>query len=123
MVLSLPAIIAAGVLFGKGLANRVVRQVRRAEGQDRGTSTQRINPPIPALPGSQYGKLDGALAAGSSATVSRYYWNGSAWADTTSNDTVYAPPLLTSGSIASGKWVEYYWNIAASRFIVCGREC
>jgi len=70
-----------------------------------------------------YGKLDGALAAAGSATVSVYYWTGSAWTDTTANLTTYAPPLLSSGSIASGKWVRIEWCFDSARWEVVSAEC
>jgi hypothetical protein len=77
--------------------------------------------PFPVQP--QYGKLDGALAAAGSATVSIWTWNGSAWADSTENETVYAPPLLASGSIASGKWVRIEWVYEVERWEVVSAEC
>lgn len=58
------------------------------------------------------GKLDGALAAGGSATLSIWELNAGQtdWvnqsADTTRNQTIYAPSVLRTGSLASGKWVE-----------------
>ena len=50
-----------------------------------------------------WAKLDGALASGGSATAS--IWDDVPLADTTDNLTVYAPPVLASGSLASGSWV------------------
>jgi hypothetical protein len=70
-----------------------------------------------------YGKLDGAMAAAGSATVSIYEWDGSAWADSTENKTVYAPPLLSSGSIAIGKWVRIGYNSQSTRWEVLSAEC
>lgn len=58
------------------------------------------------------GVLDGALAAGGSATMSVWELNDGQtdWvtqsADTTRNETVYAPAVMRSGTIAVGKWVE-----------------
>jgi hypothetical protein len=78
---------------------------------------------IVTLPTFFYGKLDGALAAAGSATVSIWRWTGSAWADTTANLTVYAPPLLASGSIASGKWVRIEWCFDSTRWEVVSAEC
>ena len=58
------------------------------------------------------GVLDGALAAGGSATMSIWELNDGQtdWvnqsADTTRNETVYAPAVMRSGTIAVGKWVE-----------------
>lgn len=51
-----------------------------------------------------WAKLDGALAFDGTATAS--VWDGAPLADTTDNLTVYPPPVLTSGSIASGTWVR-----------------
>lgn len=73
-----------------------------------------------------YGKLDGALASGDSVTMSIWYWTGSAWADSGDNLTVYAPPLLSSGSIASGKWVRTKWCggiYGSGRWEVVSAEC
>jgi hypothetical protein len=51
-----------------------------------------------------WAKLDEDLATGGSETAS--IWDGVPLADTTDNVTVYAPPVLTSGSLASGNWVR-----------------
>lgn len=58
----------------------------------------------------RWGKLDGTLNAGSSATVSLWKGTGNEWykwdQDSGDNVTAYAPPYLPSGrSVASGKWV------------------
>ena len=71
----------------------------------------------------QYGKLDAQLNSGSSATMSVWSWTGSAWADSTDNLTVYAPPLLSSGNIASGKWVRVEWCVESARWEVVSAEC
>lgn len=52
--------------------------------------------------GTLKGKLDGALAYDSSATLSVWAWNGSVEADTGVNVTVYDWPLSTGETIASG---------------------
>lgn len=58
------------------------------------------------------GVLDGALSAGGSATLSIWELDAGEtdWvnhsSDTTRNETVYAPAVMRSGSIAVGKWVE-----------------
>ena len=51
----------------------------------------------------QYAVLDADLPAGGSCSATIYY----DYPDATNNqtDTVYAPPLLTSGSLTSGSWV------------------
>ena len=65
-----------------------------------------------------YGKVDSTWTS-STATVS-IWANGS---DTTANLTVYAPPLLASGSIASGKWVRIEWCFDSTRWEVVSAEC
>lgn len=72
-----------------------------------------------------FGKLDGSLSstAGSSATMSIWNWISGAWTDTTKNLTVYAPPLLSSGSIASGKWVRAEYHAQSRRWYVVSAEC
>lgn len=69
------------------------------------------------------GKLDGALNADSSATFSVWTWNGSAYADSTNNITVYAPWVLASGSVASGKRGVAGWNIETNRWELVEGEC
>ncbi len=70
--------------------------------------------------GWEWGKLDGALAASGTATMS--VWRDDPLADTTDNITVSAPPLLLSGSLASGSWV---WAQLHSNglWYVMGGEC
>lgn len=68
------------------------------------------------------GKLGGALSAGGSATMSIWYYNGSAEADTAVNITVY-DWLLASGSIASGKKVVAHWDARSGRYYVTAAEC
>lgn len=69
-----------------------------------------------------FGVLDGALAQGSSATMSVYKHDGSSWSDTTANVTVY-DRLLKSGAsdISSGKWVvaRFY----SGRWWIVSAEC
>lgn len=69
-----------------------------------------------------FGVLDGALAQGSSATMSVYRHDGSSWVNTTSNVTVY-DRLLKSGAsdISSGKWVvaRFY----SGRWWIVSAEC
>ena len=73
----------------------------------------------------RWGKLDGALNSGSTAVVSLWQTTGGGWGgwdeDSTENWTSYAPPLLTSGSIASGKWVLV--GIVNGRKVVLLHEC
>lgn len=69
------------------------------------------------------GKLDGALTSGGSATFSLYTNASGTWTDTTTNLTVYASPLLSSGSIATGKWVRIGYELTYSRWEVISAEC
>jgi hypothetical protein len=71
----------------------------------------------------QFGKLDGALAVAGSATVSLWTWNGAALADSGDNQLSYAPPLLSGGSIASGKFVRIEYHGGANRWYVVSAEC
>lgn len=57
-----------------------------------------------------YGILDGACAAGSSATVSIWSDSGTTWVDSTVNVTAWAPFVLSTGSIASGKRCIIKWH-------------
>jgi hypothetical protein len=67
--------------------------------------------------------LTSTLAAGSSAAVDVYKWNGSAYADSTLNGTVYAPHTLAT-TIPLGKKVNGRWTSAARRLEVPGAaEC
>jgi len=83
----------------------------------------------PARVWEYYGKMDEAVASTdltTSRTMSIYYWDGNSWEDTTENLEVYPPPLLTSGSIASGKWVRVRWidgPYGSGRWEVNGAEC
>jgi hypothetical protein len=73
----------------------------------------------------RWGKLDSALSSGGTATVSLWQTTGGGWEgwdeDSTENWTCYAPPLLSSGSIASGKWVLV--GIVNGRKVVLLPEC
>jgi hypothetical protein len=66
-----------------------------------------------------WGKLDGALAYNGSATCS--IWEDDPLADSGRNVTVYAPPLLASGSLASGSWVKI--ERIAGKWYVTGAPC
>jgi hypothetical protein len=73
----------------------------------------------------RWGKLDSALSSGGTATVSLWQTTGGGWEgwdeDSTENWTCYAPPLLSSGSITSGKWVLV--GIVNGRKVVLLPEC
>jgi hypothetical protein len=68
-----------------------------------------------------WGKLDGSLSSGSSATVS-IYWKDPL-VDSNNNVTAYAPPLLKTGSLDSGKWVEVVYRPDAQKWYVRLAEC
>lgn len=71
-----------------------------------------------------YGKLDEQLNSGTTAaTMSIWTWSGSAWADSGDNIEVYAPPLLSSGNIASGKWVRAELHAQSGQWHVVSAEC
>lgn len=55
--------------------------------------------------GFRLGKLDAEWTTGS-ATVSVWTWNGSAWADSGENLTVYQYPWVASWTIAISTWVK-----------------
>jgi len=67
-----------------------------------------------------FGKLDGNLAAGGSATVS--VWTVSTVAASTENLTVYAPPYFTTGAIASGSWCSV-WPAENGKWYAEGVPC
>ena len=91
--------------------------------KEAGTGTKWAIVRFPICPLVEYdGKLDGALSAGGSATMSIWEYTSS-WQDSTKNETVYAPPILSSGSIASGKWVSAVWKRQPMRLEIVGREC
>ncbi len=69
------------------------------------------------------GKLKAGIAPGESKDVDVYYLAGSTWSDRAIDATVYAPPLLTSGSIASGKWVRFRWDAQSRRLEIVSAEC
>ncbi len=74
----------------------------------------------------RWGKLDGTLSSGGTATMSCWrdstskLWDG--WGeDSGENITVYAPPILSSGSLSSGTWV--YAERKGSKWVVMEAEC
>jgi len=91
----------------------LLREVSRWYRATRG----RLGPPSPGgqilgPPPFFYGKLDGALAADGSATCSVWQWNGSAWEDSTEDETVYAPPSQAE-TISGDEWVRASWSHGA----------
>lgn len=84
----------------------------------------------PAIPSGpfvlRWGKLDGALAAGGTQTVSLWQKTDGGWdgwdEDSTENwETCYAPPVLASGTIDSGSWVLV--GVVNGRRVVLLAEC
>lgn len=69
------------------------------------------------------GKLDGALSAGGSATLSVWAWNGSAQADTGDNITVYDWLLVSSQTISSGVNVIAAQDARDGRYYVISAAC
>lgn len=67
------------------------------------------------------GKLDGNLTVGGSATMSIWYWNGSAEADNGSNITVY--DWMLGETLVAGKKVAATWCELSSRWYVTSAEC
>jgi hypothetical protein len=116
------AVIAAGVIFGKELATRLVRSLDLAEGEARGIGSARSNPPIPTRRGGRlYGKLDGDLDCNdpaATATMSIWEWNGSADADSGRDETVCVPFASKLGYILAGHAVEVEWSLGASSYMV-----
>ncbi len=81
-----------------------------------GTGTKWAYVRLGVSPEVEYiGTLDGVLNSGSSATMSLYQLGGSGWADTTWNETVYAPWILASGSIPATKRIAARWHGQAFR--------
>ena len=70
---------------------------------------------------SYWGKLDGSLSSSGSATVS-IYWKYPL-VDSGNNVTAFAPPLLTSGTVSSGNWVEVTYRPDAQKWYVTGAQC
>ena len=68
-----------------------------------------------------WGKLVGALYAGATAEVDLYWGAGINQAN--HRITVFAPPLLTSGFVRSGSWVEVTYRPDAQRWYVTNSEC
>lgn len=69
------------------------------------------------------GKLDAQLSYQGSATLSIWWYNGSAEADTTENVTVYDWLLSSGQTIASGKQVTAAWDARSGRYYVTGAQC
>lgn len=68
-----------------------------------------------------WGKLESELLPNGSALIVKYLADGT----TTSNETerVWAPPLLTTGSIAETRWVRAEYDEPTGRYVVVSAEC
>ncbi len=73
----------------------------------------------------RWGTLDGSLDAGGTATASLWCSTNGGWegwdVDSGEDETVYAPPLMASGSLDAGIWVLI--GRINGRWVVIGREC
>lgn len=69
------------------------------------------------------GKLDAELTYQGSATMSIWWYNGSAEADSGDNVTVYDWLLSTGQTIASGKQITAAWDARSGRYYVTGAQC
>lgn len=69
------------------------------------------------------GKLDGSLSYQGSATLSVWKYNGSAEADSGENITVYDWLLSSGQSVASGKQVTAFYDLASSRWYLDAAQC
>lgn len=74
-------------------------------------------------PVNSIGKLDGALSFGGSATMSVWAWDGSAYADTGENLTVYDWLLSSGQTVASGTQVTASYDARSGRWFVTGAQC
>jgi hypothetical protein len=75
-----------------------------------GHRPQLLPPPPP-----KYGKVDADWTTGT-ATVSIWTWNGSAWEDSTENETATMPPWITTWSLASGAWVKLDYHAQSGQW-------
>lgn len=69
------------------------------------------------------GKLDGTLSFGGSAVMSVWRWNGTAYADTLENITVYDWLLSSGQTIAAGRQVTAFFDPSSGRWFVDGAQC
>ena len=74
-------------------------------------------------PAFHYGKMDAAIGPAETKVVSLWSWNGTTWVDSTVNVDASTPPLLSSGSIAIGKWVRVWFNSESNRWEIDMYEC
>ena len=72
--------------------------------------------PFPVQP--KFGKVDDNPWTTGTATVSIWEWSGSAWADSTENETVSMPPWIATWSVATGTWVRLDYDYQSEKWIV-----
>lgn len=77
------------------------RRRRDLHYDDRTPASQPARPLTPQV-GRWFGKLDGALTAGGTASFSTYTWSGTAWEDTTKNLTVRELALNSGETFPAG---------------------
>lgn len=106
-----------------GLTPATAQQVKQLLGRDTTPPPPARRRPKGGAGGFVIGKLDGALSFGGSATLSVWAWNGSAYADTTENLTVYDWLLSSGQSVASGTQVTAQFDGRSGRWIVAGSQC
>jgi hypothetical protein len=99
----------AGQRWTDSAIRRIQAAVRAIERQIKNAAGHRGRG-YPPPTQERWGKLDGTLSAGGSATVSLWEGTGGSWGewdqDSGENwEDVYAPPAMASGTIASGTWV------------------
>ena len=112
-----------GYMFDKPSTKRLAAVLRAYEREpQRVINRSRSQPGAPSRPIVR-GKLDGSLSQGGSATLSIWYYNGSAEADSGEDLTVYDGLLKSGSSIASGKKVIAMLDQASGRYYVTSAEC
>ena len=118
-------ILMASQRWTEDAIRRIQAAVRTVEQRLRNTEGHRGRVHAHAVH-ERWGKLDGALAAGGSATVSLWEGTNGSWGewDQDSGENwadVFAPPVLPSGSLASGDWVLV--RVINGRRVVVMTEC
>ena len=71
--------------------------------------------PFPVQP--KFGKVDDNPWTTGTATVSIWEWSGSAWADSTENETADMPPWIATWSVATGTWVRLDYDYQSEKWL------
>ena len=71
--------------------------------------------PFPVQP--KFGKVDDNPWTTGTATFSIWEWSGSAWADSTENETVSMPPWIATWSVATGTWVRLDYDYQSEKWL------